>query len=462
MVWALALYLIVQLGICIAANKLINTEADYLVASRNLGLWAASFSMFATWFGAEVVIGSSGAIALNGLSAGRADPFGYTLCLLLMGLLLAGPFRAKGYLTVGDFFTEHYGSVNEKMASVILILTSLVWTAAQIQAFGWILTAVTPLELSQALPIGFVLVVAYTWLGGLLGDVITDVIQGAILLIGLLTLAIILFSHYGDIQTALSQIPQGHWSVIAPEQSFFGQANVWLIPILGSLVAPEALSRTLAVTDATTAKRACYIGGGFYLLAGTIVISIAFLGAPLISGLSNGDEFLPQLIQQQLPPWGSILLLGALTSAILSTIDSTLLSIAGLASRNICQPILHQTLSDTQQVTLARTIVVISGALSYWIATGQRGIYALVELASSFGSAGFLVCVLGGLYWPLKDKAPLIGGLVLILGITQSMIYELWLNLDSAFILNVLGCVSAYTTAQFILSSSLQSPRKTT
>lgn len=72
----LALYDLVPLGINVFASRHLRTEADYLLAGRNLGLGLASVSLFATWFGAETVIGSAGAVAANGLSGGRADPFG--------------------------------------------------------------------------------------------------------------------------------------------------------------------------------------------------------------------------------------------------------------------------------------------------------------------------------------------------------------------------------------------------
>src|SRR5690606_9667120 len=93
---ALGAFLVLQLGIGVWISRRIATEDDYLVAGRRLGPLLATFSIFATWFGAETVIGSAGEAFANGVSLGSAEPFGYGLCLVLMGLFLARPLWNRG------------------------------------------------------------------------------------------------------------------------------------------------------------------------------------------------------------------------------------------------------------------------------------------------------------------------------------------------------------------------------
>lgn len=83
------IYLAVQIFVGYLVSKRIKTEGDFFLAGRNLPAWMVSMSLFATWFGAETCIGSSAAVYNEGISGSRADPFGYTLCLVFMGLLLA-------------------------------------------------------------------------------------------------------------------------------------------------------------------------------------------------------------------------------------------------------------------------------------------------------------------------------------------------------------------------------------
>ena len=132
MTWLLILaYLSVQIFIGIWISKRIKSESDFLLGGRRLSLLMVSFSLFATWFGTETCIGSSAAVYDKGLSGSRADPFGYSICLLLMGLLLAARLRRAKYVTLADYFRERYGSSVEKFAIWLMVPSSLFWAAAQ-------------------------------------------------------------------------------------------------------------------------------------------------------------------------------------------------------------------------------------------------------------------------------------------------------------------------------------------
>src|SRR5688572_24363712 len=91
LVFGILVYVILQLVIGAAVSWKIRSESDYIVAGRRLGYMLGTFTIFATWFGAETCIGAAGEIAENGLSGGAADPFGYALCLLLLGIFYARP-----------------------------------------------------------------------------------------------------------------------------------------------------------------------------------------------------------------------------------------------------------------------------------------------------------------------------------------------------------------------------------
>jgi Na+/proline symporter len=107
--FALVAYLVMQFGIAFFASRFIKVEADYFVAGHKLGVFAVAMSVFATWFGAEAVVGASGSIAEQGLSASSADPFGYTLCLLAMATFIAAKMREAGVMTFVDFFRQRFG-----------------------------------------------------------------------------------------------------------------------------------------------------------------------------------------------------------------------------------------------------------------------------------------------------------------------------------------------------------------
>ena len=129
-------YILVQLAIGIIVSRRIRTEDDYLVAGRSLGPVLATFTIFATWFGAETCIGAAGAVYERGLSGGSADPFGYAICIFAMGLVFAVPLWRLRLTTLGDLFRIHYARSVEGLAILLMVPTSLLWAAAQVRAFG--------------------------------------------------------------------------------------------------------------------------------------------------------------------------------------------------------------------------------------------------------------------------------------------------------------------------------------
>ena len=130
----IAVYLLVQLAVGVAVSRRIATESDYLIAGRRLGVGLAAFSIFATWFGAETVVGAAGAIYSDGLSGGSADPFGYGLCLIVLGIAIAAPLWRRRYTTFGDLFRDRFGLGVERLAVLLMVPTSVIWAAAQIRA----------------------------------------------------------------------------------------------------------------------------------------------------------------------------------------------------------------------------------------------------------------------------------------------------------------------------------------
>ena len=414
MIWAAVLaYFVVQLGIGWWASRRVGGEVDYLVAGRRLGLWMVAGSLLATWFGAETVMGSSSAIAEEGLSGGRADPFGYTVCLLGMAILIAFKMRDRGYVTLGDFFRERYGRTVELLAVVIMVPTSVMWAAAQLLAFGEVIVVVSDISLEFALLASLTMVVAYTVLGGLLSDVVTDLFQGVVVVIGLLILFAFVIANAGGVGEAFSGISADQLSLIGEDEGLFSAMNSWMIPIVGSLVAQEAISRFLGAKSAGTARNAGFVAAGLYFVFAMIPALIGLIVGNMDMNIAYDDAFLPTLAEELMPPALFVIFIGALISAILSTVDTTLLAVSGLVTRNIIDP-LTPAATDRQRLAIARLVTAIAGIFAYVLATGGDTIYGLVEAASSWGSAGIAVTVLIGLWsgfgGPRAALAALIAG----------------------------------------------------
>src|SRR5690606_17980837 len=127
--------------------------------------------------------------------------------------------------------------------------------AAQIRGFGQVLATFSPLEIQGGILVATFVVIAYTTLGGLLGDVYTDVLQGGIVLVGVLAMLVALCMHLGGPAEAFAKIEPAQLRLSAPGESLAGRIDTWLVPIIGALVVQESVSRVLACRTARVARR---------------------------------------------------------------------------------------------------------------------------------------------------------------------------------------------------------------
>lgn len=390
----LLFYVALQLGVGVVVSRKVRDEDDYLVAGRSLGPLMTTASVFATWFGAETCIGAAGQVYDKGLHAVSADPFGYGLCLLVMGVVLAGPLWRRKVVTLADLFRQRYSPAVERTVAVLVIPSSILWAAAQIRAFGTVLAAtggITP-ELGMMIAVAIVLV--YTTFGGMLADAYTDLLQGTVLVVSLVVLGVV----------ALPDLPlvAGAWDAPAPTADppahlASGSApavlvtlNDWAIPVLGSLFAQELLMRISSSRSAPIARRSTLAAGVIYLVVGVVPVGLGLLGRTVVPGIDQADAVLPAVTRHYLGELGFIILSGALVSAILSTVDSALLACGSLVAHNLV-PARVREQSPTAALRVARVSVVGLGLVAWALAHGSDGVHELVQEASAFGSTGVLV-----------------------------------------------------------------------
>jgi Na+/proline symporter len=438
-------YLVVQFAIGMLVSRRIASESDYLVAGRRLGVTLAAFSIFATWFGAETVVGAAGSIYSDGLSGGSADPFGYGLCLLVLGIAVAAPLWRRKYTTFGDLFRERYSPGVERLAVLLMVPTSVLWAAAQIRAFGQVVSASSDLEVNVAITAAAAFVVVYTVAGGLLADVVTDFVQSIGVVVGLVILFLVVGGANGGIAALVSQIDVERLELFSTADATpLELVEAWAVPVCGSLLAVELLSRILGCKSAATARNATLIGAGLYLTVGIIPVTLGLAGPTLVPGLEEPEQLVALLAQQHLSTVVYVLFAGALISAILSTVDSCLLAAASLVSHNLVVP-LSPKLTEREKVLTARLGVAVFGGIAYVIALHAGGIYELVATASAFGSAGIFVVGLFGLFGRIGGAAS--ADAALAAGVLVWAAGEYWLQWSTPYITAVAAALAAYLLA---------------
>lgn len=440
--------MVVQLAIGVWASRRIASEEDYLVAGRRLGYPLMTFSIFATWFGAETIVGSAGTTYEEGVSLGSAEPFGYGLCLIVMGLIFAVPLHRRKLTTLADLYRQRYSVGVERFAALVLIPGSLLWAAAQVRAFGSVLTTTTSaIELETAIGIAAGVTLVYTAFGGLLSDAITDLVQGVLLIVGLFVVAGGVVSQLGGLGAAADAVASSgrvHLTSFG-EGSALDAVEAWAIPVFGSLITTEIVGRVVAAKSPTVAQRSSLAAGTLYITIGIIPVLLGLVGPALVPGMEDAEQIIPTLAIQSLSTVGYALFAGGLISAILSTVDSTLLVSAGLLSHNLIVPA-FEIVDERRKVRLARWGVIVFGVIAYLLARRAEGVFALVEQASAFGSAGVIVTVAFGLFTRLGGPATamatlVVGTLAYLIATYAGFAYPFVLSLVLALATYVVGSI---------------------
>jgi SSS family transporter len=419
------LYLVGTLGIGVWAGTRIKNSSDFAIAGRSLPLIMVVTTTFATWFGAETVMGIPAKFVQGGLGSIVEDPFGAGTCLILVGLFFAMRLYKQNLLTIGDFYRQRFGKGVEVFCSVAIILSYLGWVAAQITALGLVFSVLTNGAMSETagMIVGTLAVLVYVVVGGFLAVAWTDFIQMIVLVIGLSIIAVFSADLAGGTGPVLAMAQKADLWKFWPEPSFKEIAafiGAGLTMMLGSIPQQDVFQRVMSAKNAPTARNGAVIGGVSYILFAFVPMfivgcAVVVMGQQALDiAKQDYQRLLPTFVMSKMPLVMQILFFGALLSAIKSTSSATLLAPSTSFVENILKN-LRPGMSDKEQLLAMRVTIIIFAALvlAYAIAMKGTPIYDLVSSAYQVTLVGAFVPLVMGLYW----KRATTQGAVLSLGL---------------------------------------------
>jgi Na+/proline symporter len=443
----MVVYVLAQFAVGAWVSRRMTTEADYILAGRRLGTGLVVFSVFATYFGAEAIVASGGSVYEKGLAGGLVDPFGYAAAIVIVGLFFARSLWSRGLTTFADLFRKRYSQGVERLVVIILLPGSVIWAAAQVRAFGQVLSANSALGLATAITLAAVLVAAYSVVGGLLADAVTDTIQGIAVVAGLVILAAVVVSGMGGLGQAVAQIEPARLTPIDHEESLLATLEHLAIPVCGTIVAVELISRFLGARSAQIAASGTVMGGAIYLAVGAIPVLLGLLGPTLQLDVADNEQFIAKLAEKHLVGPIYIVFVGAIVSAILSAVHAALHAPASQLSHNILVRAAPG-LSETGKLWSVRLTVLALSVLAFLIAITSEGIHELVETASAFGSAGVFVATIFALF--TRFGGPASAYAAIISGMLVWAIGKYALELSVPYLLGLLAAFVGYVALAWV------------
>ncbi|MFT3735466.1 MAG: sodium:solute symporter family protein [Rhodocyclaceae bacterium] len=408
------IYWLISIAIGLYAALRVKNTTDYAVASRALPFHVVTATVFATWFGSETVLGIPAKFLENGLGGVVEDPFGSSLCLILVGLFFAKPLYKLNLMTIGDYYRLRFGRTVELITTVTIVISYLGWVAAQIKALGLVFFVLSDGGVSQevGMMLGAASVLIYTLFGGMWSVAITDFIQMIVIVIGLLYIGWDVGNAAGGVGHVISHAQAAGKFNFWPEfklDAIVLFIGTWITMMLGSIPQQDVFQRVQSSANERIAVWASVLGGSLYFCFAFIPMFLAYCAILLAPDLVkhyidiDSQQVLPQLVLQHVPLFAQIMFFGALLSAIKSCASATLLAPSVTFSENLLRPILKiwkpdltdkQFLRCMQAVVLLFTIVVTTFAMK-----SSKSIYDLVGSAYKVTLVAAFVPLLFGVYW---------------------------------------------------------------
>lgn len=435
LLWLVIAYLLVSIGIGLYAATRVHNARDYIVAGRTLPMYMVLAMVFATWFGAETVLGISATFLEEGFRGLISDPLGASLCLVLFGLIFARPLYRMNLLTLGDFFRARYNRGTELVLSLCIVVSYLGWVSAQMTALGLVFNVLSEgaISMTQGVLIGSGTVLIYTLFGGMWSVALTTFVQMIVIVLGLLYVTWIAGDMAGGFTAVVSKAAaEGKFEFLPTLDPM--DMLAWIAALatmaLGSIPQQDVFQRVNSSRNERVAIWGTTLGGVSYFFFAAVPLFLAYTATMIDPEMvvrfmeEDSQLILPNLILGHMPFVTQVVFFGALLSVIMSTASGTLLAPSVTFSENVVKGFIPN-MSDRQLLLTTRaTVIGFTALVTYYAVYTDSSIHQMVENAYRVTLAGAFVPLAAGLFWSRANN--LGAGLAILFGLGTWLMLELF------------------------------------
>jgi len=448
--------------------------ADYFVGGRRLSGWVVGVSFCATFASTNSYVGHAG----KGYTLGAPwllFPLFMVLFTWLSWTSVAPRLREftarLDALTLPDYLARRYASAAVGRASAVIVLfASVLYLIAIFKGAGNVLQLFLGVDYAVAVLVTLLIVVAYTSIGGFLSVARTDVVQGIMMLLGSLLIGYFVVSRalelsaglggeFADAATLLGAVanlttdvrvaPLMDWNAGLPFAVLIG---VFLSGSLKLLVDPRQVSRFFSLADQRAVRTGMLVALVTVLLIQLGLFPVGLLAHLFFAQVEDTDMIMPMLLQREdvFPLWAGDLLLVAIVSAAMSSMDSVLLVAASVFTRDLLR------VRDGEGIRVTRLAIVGLAVVSAVFALRPPGdIVGITIFSGSLYAACFLPALLLSLHWSRGHASAvlwsMVAGVVVLVG---------WISSDASTVVHeVFPALFASTAIYVALSLWWPAPR---
>ena len=377
-----------------------DTTDDYLVAGRGMHPALAALSAVSTWNSGYMFIGFIGftyMMGFNVLWLGIVSTIGQVVAWAWLYKFIQKEGQSRGVRSLSSLVAEKAGAPEAKLAAVLSVLFLSIYAAAQLTSGGKALYVMMGWNEMTGILIGFVLVVAYCYAGGIRASIWTDAVQSCVMLVGSTILCWIALQEVGGFSGMTSSLEAQDPVLVRflPPDLKFG-FSMWAFAFflggLGVAGQPQVVSRVMTLGSDSDRKQA---------MVWFFVWQTPFIALMVIIGLASrvlftGSDFdpelgLPVLAMETMPAIGVGMILASIFAATMSTADSQVLACTAAITDDI-RPEWREDHKTTKMVTLVVAAFATMISIGGLYIPGGDSVFVLVVLA---------VYGLGGIFIPL-------------------------------------------------------------
>jgi SSS family solute:Na+ symporter/sodium/proline symporter len=393
--WAILAYLFLLIVVGVYRSRQVHTQTDFMVAGRRLSAKVLVGTLLATWIGSGSLIAGAGLAYEKGFSALWFD-LGVWLAIIIL-YFIAGRARRLAQFTVPDILEMRYNKYARLLGTIVTIIAYTAIVSYQFRAGGMVLNLVAGIPVSQGIIITARFVIGYTVLAGMLSVVYTDVVNGLVMLLGLIITLPFLIEAGGGWEVIIDRLP-GAKATFMGDMSL-AEAISYTLPTLLLLLGESGMyQRFFSAKDEAAARRSVFGWMSGTIILETLIVLLAIVGSVLFADI-DAEMVILHSVRHGLPLVIGCVCLAAIVAAIVSTADSFLLVPATNLMRDIYQRFINPDLPQRKVILYTRVAVVLLGLTAYLQIQFFSTVLEMALYAYTMYGVGITPALLAAFFW---------------------------------------------------------------
>jgi SSS family solute:Na+ symporter len=418
-------FLALSLTVGTLTSRLVKKSSKrFMIAGKSLPLFFVGTMLAAQSIDGNSSLGNVALVYQFGFWSGAAIPIGLAACLILTAIFYAKKLNKMSMLTLPDFYFRRFGNASEGISGILMMISFVVLVAGNFAATGYILSVVLHIDFIWAMLIGAIIVLIYTYAGGLFSSAYTDIFQIYLAIVAFWAAFLFFAGGFAGVSfdTILGSAPPGYLDLSGLTDMGNGALINWagiMALALGDIVALDFMERVFSARDGKTARRGAFMGAGLTILTIVPTSMMGIVALYFLPDLVDPYTAYPDLAINHVPFVIGLALLMGVLGASMSTANGGLLAISSVMSRNIVQRnILKRILKrpgmgDRKLLMVTRifTIPMMLAAFVLAYMIPQPGVYLILAFDIVF--AGAWAPLTFGLFWRKANTPATLASLII-------------------------------------------------